>query len=113
RRQRGSAKASAPAPLVSASVRRCRYPYRAGISLELLSLLSFALRRPGEVLRRAGEGVDVSLGPLVGRLQDDSISLAADEHGVGVEAELLRQADCLAAARPEPLGALGLRLRHA
>jgi hypothetical protein len=72
-------------------------------SLELFSFLSFTLRGPAEVVRRPGEGLDVSFGPLVGRLQNERIPLAPDEHGIGIEAELLRQPNCLAPTCPEHL----------
>src|SRR5439155_25540639 len=97
---------------LAACARGCRYRCRGGISIALCSLVRFALRRPDEVLRRAGEGFDVSLGPLVGRLEDDRISLATDEDGIALEPKLFRQSDSLAATSPEHLGALRFRLRH-
>src|SRR5438874_2437864 len=73
---------------------------------ELSSLLDIALSRPLEILRYAGERLDISRRPFVNRLEYDRAAFAVNQDGIAVEAKLFGQADRLASARSEHAGDL-------
>src|SRR5438874_12098664 len=78
---------------------------------ELSSLLDVALGRPLEVLRHAGERIDVSGRPFANWLENDGAAFPVDQNRIAVEAKLFGKAHRLASACPEYASDLPLRRR--
>ena len=66
-------------------------------------LIDLALGWSGEVVGHSGKGLDVSLGPFVGRFHYERPPFTMNHNSIGFEPELLRQANRLAPSRPKHL----------
>jgi hypothetical protein len=69
---------------------RTASPWIAGSLLALVRLLAVPLWRSLEVNRDTGKRFDVPFGPIVRRLENDSIPFAADQDRVPFEVKLFR-----------------------